>query len=73
MKKTCPSCHGTEFRAEQVCRGTISVIVVLESSGPVFLRNDTEDGELDVASLAFDNPQGPFKCVCCGTVLHDTN
>jgi hypothetical protein len=45
---------------------------VLEASGPAFLRNDTADGDLDVASLNFGNPQGPFKCVSCGTVVSDT-
>jgi hypothetical protein len=72
MPRTCPLCQGTEFRAEQACQGTVSVIVVLEASGPAFLRNDTADGDLDVASLAFDNPQGPFKCISCGTVVPDT-
>ena len=74
MRKTCPLCHGTQFRASQVCRGTVPVIVVLEASGPVFTRNATADGELDVSSLAFDDPEGPFVCAVCGTaVLCDTN
>ena len=74
MTKTCPLCHGTEFRASQVCRGTVPVIVVLEPSGPVFMRNATTDGDLDVSSLTFDDPEGPFVCVVCGTaVLRDTN
>jgi hypothetical protein len=74
MRQTCPLCHGTEFHASQVCRGTIPVVVVLEPNGPVFLRNATEDGELDVSDLAFDDPEGPFACVICGTVVQrDTN
>jgi hypothetical protein len=72
MPRTCPLCQGTEFRGEQACQGTVSVIVTLEQSGPAFLRNDTANGDLDVASLNFGNPQGPFKCVSCGTVVSDT-
>ena len=72
MSRTCPLCHGTEFRATQACRGSVSVIVTLEPSGAVFRRNETADGELDASDLAFDNPEGPFVCVVCGTELPDT-
>lgn len=73
MSKTCPKCGGTEFRASQACRGTVTVIVTLEPSAAVFRRNDTEDGELDASGLDFDAPEGPFACVSCGAVLDDTD
>lgn len=66
MKLTCPKCWGMEFYASQVVSGTITVVV---NQNGDFLRNTNEDGNIDPSGLNYDNPEGPFECVVCGTVV----
>lgn len=59
----CPKCGGAEFVATQQVSGTIDVIAKVDVfRGANFVRNATMDNSVDVASLNFGNPYGPYCC-----------
>ena len=64
----CSKCGCEEFYAAQACRGTVTVIACVDSGGTAnFVRNPKDVFPSD--ELDFDDPEGPFECVKCGTKL----
>jgi hypothetical protein len=63
MKLKCLKCgNDWKFYGEQRVYGT--VLVIVDGKGN-FLRNDTDDGQLDTSSLDANNPVGPWICALC--------
>jgi hypothetical protein len=68
--RNCPKCGCAEFEAIQAVRGGVPVIARVDQQGnALFLRNATDDGQMDTSGLVCDAPNGPFNCVRCGHEL----
>ena len=68
--RKCAKCGCEEFHASQAVRGCVPVIARVDHQGNAFfVRNPTDDGEIDTSGLDCDAPDGPFICVKCGHEL----